>query len=81
MLCYKHSTDLPVVDNGVGNLFAILSEQMEGHECDIITGFHIEDSERHVLVLEGLHRMGIRELWTNLPHHPTQGKQDVIVDI
>ena len=57
------------------------SEQMESHECDIITGFHIEDRERHVFVLEGLHRMGIRELWTNLPHHPTQGKQDASVDV
>ena len=66
----------------LGNIADMFSsEQMESPECDIITGFHIEDRERHVLVLEGLHRMGIRNLWNRLPHHPTEGKQEESVDV
>jgi len=41
--------------------------------CDVITGFHVEDWEQHVVVLEGVRGGGVRRVWEELPHHPTQG--------
>lgn len=49
-------------------------QQMDSSECDIITGFYFEDSSPlHVLMLEGLRERGVSRLWTELPHHHTQG--------
>ena len=42
--------------------------------CDVVTGFHVEDWEHHVVVLEGVRGGGVRKVWEELPHHPTQGK-------
>lgn len=43
--------------------------------CDVVTGFHVEDWEQHIIVLEGLRAGGIHSLWQQLPHHPTQGRR------
>ena len=42
-------------------------------KCDVVTGFHVEDWEQHVVVLEGVRGGGVRRVWEELPHHPTQG--------
>ena len=48
---------------------------MASRECNVITGFHFEDaSHHHILMLEGLREGGVHRLWTELPHHHTQGK-------
>ena len=49
------------------------SEEMEDHELDIITGFQVSDGERHIVVLEGLKKGGMEQLWETLPHNSTQG--------
>ena len=41
--------------------------------CDVVTGFHVEDWEQDIMVLEGLRGGGISCLWDHLPHHPSQG--------
>ena len=33
----------------------------------------MEDWEQHVVVLEGVRGGGVRRVWEELPHHPTQG--------
>ena len=47
---------------------------MVSGSCDVITGFHVEDWEQHIIVLEGLRAAGIHSLWQQLPHHTTQGQ-------
>ena len=49
-------------------------DQMCSVGCDVVTGFHVEDWEQHVVVLEGVRGGGVRRVWEELPHHPTQGK-------
>ena len=49
------------------------SDEMEDHELDIITGFHVSDGELHIVVLEGLKKGGMEQLWDSLPHNSTQG--------
>lgn len=41
--------------------------------CDVVTGFHVEDTNSHIFMLEGLHSRGIKRLWEALPHQSTQG--------
>jgi len=48
-------------------------DQMCSVECDVVTGFHVEDWEQHVVVLEGVRGGGVRRVWEELPRHPTQG--------
>lgn len=49
-------------------------DQMCSVGCDVVTGFHVEDWEQHVVVLEGVRGGGVRRVWEELPHHPTQGR-------
>ncbi len=53
--------------------YKLTKEQMTSGECDVITGFHMEDSEHHVIVLEGLKSRGLKKIWEESPHHTTQG--------
>ena len=46
---------------------------MSSDSCNVITGFHVDDREKHYVVCEGLMEEGIRELWETLPHHEAQG--------
>ena len=46
---------------------------MTSGECDIITGYHVEDWEQHIIVLEGLKEGRLKEIWENMPRHNTQG--------
>ena len=48
-------------------------DQLSSGACDVVTGFHVEDWERHVLVLEGLAEGGVGRVWAEQPHHHTQG--------
>ena len=54
-------------------LFSTPRDQISSGECDVVTGFHVEDWEQHVLVLEGLAEGGVGRVWAEQPHHPTQG--------
>ena len=56
-------------------------DQMVSSECDVVTGFHVEDWEQHIIVLEGLRAGGIHSLWQQLPHHSTQGEGMDIIHI
>ena len=56
-------------------------DQMVSGECDVVTGFHVEDWEQHIIVLEGLRAGGIHSLWQQLPHHSTQGEGMAIIHI
>lgn len=53
--------------------YKLTTEQMHSSECDVITGFHVEDWEQHVVVLEGLKTGGLKRIWDDLPHHSTEG--------
>lgn len=46
---------------------------MTSGSCNVITGFHIDDGERHFVVCEGLMDHGVKYLWDNVPHHSIQG--------
>jgi hypothetical protein len=37
-----------------------------------VTGFHIEDSIKHMFILEGLHWKGIKKIWNKIPHHHSE---------
>ena len=39
---------------------------------DIITGVHVEDSCKHILILEGLKEAGVRFMWEEFPRHYSQ---------
>ena len=41
-------------------------------QCNLITGFHMEDQHHHILMLEGLREGGVKTLWEELPRHTTQ---------
>lgn len=60
--------------------YKLTNEQMTSPECDVITGFHVEDWEQHVVVLEGLKTGGLKKIWDDLPHHFTEGKNTVTQD-
>ena len=47
-------------------------EQLSSGEQDVLTGFQVEDSDRHIIVLEGLRNGGVKTLWENLPRHHSQ---------
>ncbi len=49
------------------------SEEMFSIDCNVITGCHIEDGEKHFVICEGIAHNGIRHLWDNIPHHSSQG--------
>lgn len=53
--------------------YKLTKEQMTSADCDVITGFHVEDWEQHVIVLEGLKKGGLKKIWEELPHHNTNG--------
>lgn len=53
--------------------YKLTKEQMTSGECNVITGFHMEDSEHHVIVLEGLKTRGLKKIWEESPHHTTKG--------
>ncbi len=54
--------------------YKLTKEQMSSGECDVITGFQLEDGECHVIVLEGLKRHGLKRIWEQSPHHSTAGE-------
>ena len=54
--------------------YKLTKDQMTSSECDVITGFHVEDWEQHVVVLEGLKTGGLKRIWDDLPHHFTEGR-------
>ena len=65
-----------ILDSDIYNLslFLYSRDQMGSRECNVITGFHFEDaSHQHILMLEGLRERGVHRMWTELPHHHTQG--------
>ncbi len=47
-------------------------EQLSSGQDDLITGFHVEDENRHIIILEGLKEGGIKTLWEEFPHHHSQ---------
>lgn len=53
--------------------YKLTKEQVTSSECDVITGFHLDDWKQHVIVLEGLKAGGLKMIWDSLPHHPTEG--------
>lgn len=56
-----------------------LSEQLSSFQHDLITGFHVDDWERHIVMLEGLKEKGISTLWNELPHHHSQDQNIIKV--
>jgi hypothetical protein len=46
--------------------------EMEGRDCDVVTGVQVRDREVSLLVLEGLGRGAISRLWARLPRHSSQ---------
>lgn len=54
--------------------YKLTKEQMSSGDCDVITGFQLEDGERHVIVLEGLKCRGLKRIWEQSPHHNTAGQ-------
>lgn len=49
------------------------SDQISSNQCDVVTGFHIEDTKKHIFVLEGLHWKGLQKVWKEVPHHTSEG--------
>ena len=45
-----------------------LSAQKSDPNLDVVTGFQVVDPTAHIIVLEGLHRSGIRKIWNSIPH-------------
>ena len=54
--------------------YKLTKDEMSSSDCDIITGFHVEDQEQHIIVLEGLKKGGLKRIWDELPHHSTEGE-------
>ncbi len=54
--------------------YKLTKEQMSSSECDVITGFQLEDGECHIIVLEGLKSQGLKRIWEQSPHHSTVGE-------
>ena len=48
-------------------------DQVEGGECDVVTGVQVRDEEVSVLLVEGLKLGAIAKMWAQLPRHPSQG--------
>lgn len=46
---------------------------MHSNDLDIVTGFHVEDQDRHIVILEGLHWKALHRIWDEMPHHTSQG--------
>ena len=47
--------------------------EMEGKDCDVVTGVQVRDRDVSLLVLEGPGHGAIYRLWTRLPRHSSQG--------
>ena len=54
-------------------IVVIIREEMADSKCNVITGYHIDDGEKHFVICEGLAHDGIKQVWDNMPHHSTQG--------
>lgn len=50
-------------------------EQLSSSQCDIITGFQVEDQHQHIVMLEGLKWGGVKQLWEELPRHSSQDEE------
>ena len=51
------------------DLFACYREQLVSN---VLTGFHVEDSSKHIVILEGLKDQGVNILWEECPRHHSQ---------
>ncbi|MGH0154491.1 UNVERIFIED_CONTAM: hypothetical protein FKN15_027610 [Acipenser sinensis] len=49
------------------NSYKLKPQQRDSTEQDIVTGFHVQDDEIHLFVLEGLKDKAIQRLWENIP--------------
>ncbi|XP_065829256.1 uncharacterized protein [Oscarella lobularis] len=48
--------------------YKLSSAQKSDPNLDVVTGFQVVDPTAHIIVLEGLHRSGIRKIWNSIPH-------------
>ncbi|XP_041081427.1 uncharacterized protein cfap92 [Polyodon spathula] len=55
--------------------YKLKPQQRESTELDIVTGFHIQDDEIHLFVLEGLKDKAIQSLWENIPRCDSTGER------
>ena len=60
---------------------SIFREQLKSSQCNVITGFHLEDTDNHIFMIEGLHGKGILKIWEAIPHQSTQGTMYFIFKI
>ncbi|XP_056462371.1 uncharacterized protein cfap92 [Gadus chalcogrammus] len=47
--------------------YPLSPEESESKELDFVTGFHVQDEQRHLVVVEGLRHKAVKLLWETIP--------------
>ncbi|XP_015203768.2 uncharacterized protein cfap92 isoform X1 [Lepisosteus oculatus] len=61
-----HSYPDSLIENAL-SCYKLKPKERESRNLDIVTGFHVQDGEIHLFILEGLKSKAIRRLWENIP--------------